>query len=90
MIIVSFDEAKTGTLHIGALKDGKGTILRVPYGELNWWEFGSCLQAMKDINESSSIYRFSPRYPHRGEPAAVGMRILECKLRWSSNIALTQ
>jgi hypothetical protein len=38
----------------------EGTIRR----EVNWWDPGPSLQAMKDINgtSSSSMYRFSPRY----------------------------
>jgi len=63
-------------------------IERVPYEELNRWEPGSCLQAIKDINESSPMRLFSPRYPHRGTPAALEIRILECKVRCPSNIAL--
>jgi hypothetical protein len=56
MIIVLVDEAKAGILHISH------KLLRmkwVPYGELNWWELWSCLQAMKDINEASSLLHFN-------------------------------
>jgi hypothetical protein len=34
-------------------------VERVPYGELNWWEPRSCLQAVKDIKETSSITHFN-------------------------------
>jgi hypothetical protein len=33
----------------------KGTIWR----EVNWWDTGACLQAMKDINETSLILHFN-------------------------------
>ena len=44
----------------------KGTIRR----EVKLVDPGSCLQAMKDINETS-MYRFSPRYPHDGTGKAI-------------------